>query len=711
MSTMDSPAQQQPPAAPRHPTVRELHGDRVVDDYAWMRSVGGPDLIDYLAAERAFYDAAVAHTALLRQELFGEMAARMPVSEESARWRHGPCVYYSRTVEGKEYEQFLRAPTEEIPGEVVLDLNELASGADYIELGVRSVSPDHRLLAYSIDKVGDEVYQLRFRDLETGTDLPDRIERTYYTCAWSADSRHLFYTVTDATYRPYQIWRHELGTDSSADQLVYQEDDPRYDLAVRTTRSGEWIVITSACRDTFEELLVDATLPASPPMVVEPRRKGHEYAVDHGSGPDGGELYILTNDGAPEFRLMHAPVRSPGRAGWTELLGPDPAERRSSAQVFAGHVVLEIRRDFRTGLRVLDRTTGSTTEIWPAAETTSLNLATNEEYLTGFVTVRTESLIDPREWHDVDLVSGSWRLRKRQQIPGYDPSRYRTSQILAPATDGTPIPITLAYRADRGPDGTSPCLLYGYGAYEASLFPEFGPFYRDSLPSVLDRGWVFAAAHIRGGGEGGRRWWDQGHLAAKRNTFTDFIDCAAALVDSGWAAPGRIVTRGLSAGGLLQGAAYSMAPGRWAAVVAEVPFVDVVNSMLDETMPLTVNEWDEWGDPRIAEQYGWLRAYAPYENLPPAADRPPLLATGAVHDPRVGVHEPAKWVAKLRATDGDAGSRILFRCELGAGAHVGPAGRYDHLRYEAEIIAFALDQVGAADPADPAAASAAGPPS
>ena len=691
MSTTDSPAQQPPPIAPRHPTVRDLHGDRVVDDYAWMRSVGGPDLIDYLTAERAYYDAATAHTADLRQEVFAEMAARMPASEESARWRHGPFVYYSRTVEGKEYEQFLRAPTEEIPGDVVLDLNELASGANYIELGVRLVSPGDRLLAYSLDWTGAELYQLRFLDLETGADLPDRIERTYYGGAWSADAKNFFYTITDAAYRPYQIWRHELGTDPSADQLVYQEDDARYDLDVRTTCSGEWIVITSACRDTIEQLLVDATQPALPPVVVEPRRKGHEYLVDHGTGPDGGELYILTNDAAAEFRLLRAPVRSPGRASWTEVLAADPAERRSRIQVFADHVVLEIRRDFRTGLRVLDRATGTSTEIWPAAETTTLDLATNEEYAAGFVTVLTESLIDPREWHDIDLVTGAWRLRKRQQIPGYDPSRYRTSQVRATATDGTAVPVTLAYRADVEPDGTNPCLLYGYGAYEACLFPGFGSEYRDALPSLLDRGWVFAAAHIRGGGEGGRRWWDQGHLAAKRNTFTDFIDCAAALVDTGWAAAGRIVTRGLSAGGLLQGAAYSMAPTRWAAVIAEVPFVDVVNSMLDETMPLTVNEWDEWGDPRIAEQYAWLRAYTPYENPPAAGDRPPLLATGAVHDPRVGVHEPAKWVAKLRATDGDAGSRILFRCELGAGAHVGPAGRYDHLRYQAEIIAFALD--------------------
>ncbi|MCI0686065.1 MAG: prolyl oligopeptidase family serine peptidase, partial [Sporichthyaceae bacterium] len=683
-----------PPTAPRRPTVRDLHSDPVVDDYAWMRSSGGSELIEYLAAEQAYYDAATAHTAELQAELFREMAARMPGSEESARWRHGPFVYYSRTVEGKEYEQFLRAPTEELPGKVVLDVNELAFGSTYAELGVRSVSPDGRLLAHSHDLIGDEVYQLRFRDLDTGRDLPDRIEHTYYSGAWSADSRHFFYTIHDSRYRPYQVWRHEIGTETGADQLVYQEDDVQYDVKVRATRSGEWIVITTECRDTTEELLIDAVKPTDPPRVVQPRRKGHEYSVDHGTGPGGGQLFILSNDEAPEFRIMTAPVHTPGQESWSELLGADPAERRCTVNVFAGHVVIEIRRDFRTGLRVIDRATGAISEVWPQAATTTLKLGTNEEYRVGFATVYTGSLIDPPAWHDVDLSTGSWTLRKRKEVPGYDPTRYRTTRVDATAADGTIVPITIAYRADSEPDGSHPCLLYGYGSYESSLFPGFDAYYRDSLPSLLDRGWVFGAAHIRGGGEGGRRWWNEGHLAAKRNSFTDFIDCAAALEKAGWAASGRIVTRGLSAGGLLQGAVYSMDPGRWAAVIAEVPFVDVVNSMLDEDLPLTANEWDEWGDPRIAEQYGWLRAYSPYENLPDAANRAPLLATGAVQDPRVGVHEPAKWVAKLRATDGDAGSRVLLRCELGSGAHSGPSGRYDHLRYEAEIIAFALDSAG-----------------
>jgi oligopeptidase B len=306
------------------------------------------------------------------------------------------------------------------------------------------------------------------------------------------------------------------------------------------------------------------------------------------------------------------------------------------------------------------------------------------------VTVRTESLTDPPSWHDVSLATGRWRLRKRQDVPGYDPARYATERIAAPAADGTLIPVTIAYRKGLAPDGTPPCLLYGYGAYESCEWPAFGVV----TPSLLDRGFVYAVAHVRGGGERGRRWWLDGRLDRKRNTFTDFIAAADMLAGQGWAAPGRIVARGLSAGGLLAGAVFSMAPRRWRAVVAEVPFVDCVTTMLDPSIPLTVSEWDEWGDPRDPRIRAYLASYSPYDNVP-AGRRPDLLVTGSLHDPRVLIHEPAKWVARLRASD-TAGSRLLFRAELGAGAHTGPAGRYDSLRYEAEVLAFAVDAVGKA---------------
>jgi oligopeptidase B len=424
-----------------------------------------------------------------------------------------------------------------------------------------------------------------------------------------------------------------------------------------------------------------------------------EYRADHADGPDGGEFYLVTNEGAAEFRLVRGPAPGPGRPagadGWHEVIAGAAGTRLVSCHVFGRFLVVEQRRDAASQLRVIDRETGEERLIEAAGPEVALALGVNEEYHTRAVTVRTESLIDPPSWHDVDLASGGWRPRKRQEVPGYDPAGYRTQRISAPAPDGTAIPVTVAYRAGLPLDGTAPCLLYGYGAYESCEWPEF------SLPvaSLLDRGYLYAVAHVRGGGEGGRQWWLQGRLDHKRTTFTDFIAVADALAADKWVAGDAIVSRGLSAGGLLQGAVYSMAPRRWRAVVAEVPFVDVVTSMLDPTIPLTIGEWDEWGDPREPAMRAYMESYSPYDN-PPAGPRPDLLVTGSLHDPRVLVHEPAKWVARLRATspagaDGSAGGgRVLFRPELGAGAHVGPAGRYDKLAYEAEVLAFILGVAG-----------------
>jgi oligopeptidase B len=395
-------------------------------------------------------------------------------------------------------------------------------------------------------------------------------------------------------------------------------------------------------------------------------------------------------------------------ARWTEVIGTAGDTRLVRCDVFGRYLVVEQRRGAATQLRVVDRESGTQHLIEAGlngAEPTgagltgaggperALALAVNEDYGAAAVTVRTESLTEPPSWYDVDLASGRWELRKRQDVPGYDPAGYVSERISAPAADGTPIPVTVAYRRGLRRDGSAPVLLYGYGAYEACSWPEFSVV----TPSLLDRGFVYAVAHIRGGGEGGRRWWAEGHLDRKRTTFTDFIAVADLLAGAGWAAPDRVVSRGLSAGGLLQGAVFSMAPERWRAVVAEVPFVDVVTTMLDPTIPLTVTEWDEWGDPRDPAMRAYLSSYSPYDNVP-AGPRPDLLVTGSLHDPRVLIHEPAKWVARLRATGGGLGTgpggRVLFRPELGAGAHVGPAGRYDQLRYEAEILAFILTAAG-----------------
>jgi oligopeptidase B len=590
-----------------------------------------------------------------------------------------------------------------------------------VDVGVREPSPDSRLLAWSADTSGAEIYTLRIRDIETGADLPDVIECSYPGSAWSADSRQLFYLVPDELNRPCQVWRHRVGTGAADDVLVLAEPDARFELTLHASRSGRLVVITAASRDTTEVHVIPAGDPQAAPVSIAPRRAGIEYFIDHAvpaaghglapapaaaAGPggqpadDAGELYIVTNDGATEYRLMRAPLSAPGPENWAQVpcaaVGPARTDTRLvSCDVFAGHLLLTVRRAAAPLLVITDLAGGGIRQVPSRLPAGTIRVEHAQAYDSGTVIIAEESLTEPPAWSELDLASGERRELRRRLIPNYDPSLYLTRRLHASAADGTAIPVTLAYRAGTPLDGSAPCLLYGYGAYESCEFPVFDV----SLPSVLDRGVVYAIAHVRGGGECGRHWWLQGRLRAKHNTFDDFIAVASwlagdvpgsrALVDGA-----AIVSRGLSAGGLLQGAVYSRAPGRWRAVVAEVPFVDCVTTMLDPGIPLTVNEWDEWGDPRDPEDFACLRSYSPYDN-PPAGRRPDLLVTGAVHDPRVLVHEPAKWVARLRETD-TAGSRLLFRVELGAGAHTGPSGRLGHLSYEAEVHAFILGAMGVA---------------
>ena len=681
-----------PPVAASVAELRDIHGVRWTDEYAWMRDHDDPRFTAYLSAERAYYDVATEHLERLRNILFTEVEQRLLPTDSSVSWRRGAFFYYTRTVTGSEYEQFLSSRDPTTPGTVLLDGAEFAGSSGFVEIGLRQVSPDGRLLAYSVDTTGEEVYTLRYRDLRTLEDLADGAPRTYYTGAWSADSTTFFYTVHDELYRPYQVWRHTIGTPAGSDVCVYQEDDDRFTLTVRTTTSERYVVIESTSRDTTEVWLIPADAPASPPAVVAPRRAGVEYRVDHAVDTD--ELLVVTDDGAAEFRLMRAPIDAPARPHWTEAAAARPGERLHACHVLAGFLLLELRRDGAPLVRVVDRATGAEQEITAGIPAGTVTIATPFEYGHTEVTVKVESLVEPPAWYAVDLRTGARRTLKRQGVPGYDASAYRTRRGHATAPDGTAVPYTLAWRADTALDGTAPCLLYGYGAYEACEDPTFEPV----LPALLDRGVVYAVAHPRGGGENGRGWWLEGRMDRKHNTFTDHIAVADALAGDGPdGATGlvdgrRIVTRGLSAGGLLQGAVYTRAPRRWRAVVAEVPFVDVITSMLDPTVPLTANEWDEWGDPRRPDAFGWMRAYSPYDNVPDGP-RPPLLVTGAVHDPRVMVHEPAKWVARLRASAKPDDGPVLFRVELGAGAHTGPAGRYAHYRYEAEVLAWVLDHL------------------
>jgi oligopeptidase B len=689
-----------PPRADRIPSARELHGRIDVDNYAWMRDHDSARFRAYLAAERAYYDAQTADLAGLTDELFREAVARTPdVADDSVAWTLRGYRYWHRTPEGAENRQLLRIRSGQAEPTLLLDENVLAEPTGYVDVQVAEPSPDDRLLAWSVDASGAEIFQLRFTEIGTGRELPDVIERTYPGSAWSSDCAHFFYLVPDELNRPHQVWRHAIGTAATSDDLVYTETDGRYELELAASRSGELIIITSACRDTTEVRIIRAGRPLAEPVLVEPRRRGVEYRVDHAADPAGGDgdLLIVTDASTREFTLMRAPVRAPGRENWTQVRCPAVAPARSDTRllrcdVLSGHLLLTLRRGGAPLLAIASMDGREVREVHPALAAGTIAVQHAADYAATSVVVAEESLIEPPRWSDLDLVTGERTELKRSEVPGYDAALYRTQRLDARAADGVSIPVTVAYRVDTPRDGTAACLLYGYGAYEACADPEFDR----GLPSLLDRGVIYAVAHVRGGGECGRDWWQQGRLRAKPTTFTDFIEVAdwlagdapgaAALVDGS-----RIVSRGLSAGGLLQGAVYSRAPDRWRAVVAEVPFVDCVTTMLDPSIPLTINEWDEWGDPRDSGDFDCLRSYSPYDN-PPAGRRPDLLVTGALHDPRVLVHEPAKWVARLRETD-STGSRVLFRVELGAGAHTGPSGRFGHSRYEAEVYAFIFNAI------------------
>jgi oligopeptidase B len=683
-----------PPAAPRRATSLELHGDHRSDDYAWMRHTDDPELLGYLAAENAWCDAQTAHLAALRAVVEAELAAALPDEDVSAPRTRNGWESRVRRPAGAQYPVHVRRRPGAGPDadEVVLDENALAAGHDFLELGVWEPSPDGALLAYSVDHDGDEVYELRVRDLGTGTDLPDVLTGTYYGLTWSADGTGLLYTTLDEAYRPDTVRRHVLGTPQDDDTVVWQEPDRRFELEIETTRSGAYAVLLARSRDSTEVRLVPTGDLAAPPHLVTERVPAREYFVDHQPGPDGGRLVVVTDQDAPEYRVVTTPVGSTDAADWVELLPHDPTVRVESADVVGGYVVVGERTAGRVRVRVLDSAGTTVRLVEPDAAGEVVRLGDNDDVDAAAVRLVREGWVRPPSEWEHDLVTGAETLVHVQEVRR-PLDGYRCDLVHAVADDGTEVPVSLVRRPDAPAGDAGPCLLYGYGAYESSLDPEFWP---EVLP-LVDRGMTFAVAHVRGGGELGRQWWQQGRLLRKRTTFTDFVAAARHLVDSGVTTADGLVARGLSAGGLLMGAVAHLAPEQFAAVVAEVPFVDVVATMLDDTLPLTVAEWEEWGDPRRPEDYAYLAGYSPYDNLP-GPHRSALLVTASRNDPRVSVHEPAKWVARMRAAEvtepARRGGPLLLRTALGGAAHTGPAGRYDAWRHEAFLHAFTLDQVG-----------------
>jgi len=672
----------------------------VIDEYSWLAAKEKPETLAFLEAENAYTQTLTAGQAPLRDAIFGEIKARTQETDLSVPTRKGGWWYYSRTVEGKQYALHCRRavrPDDSGPPltgdggplhgeEILLDGNELAAGQEFFSLGAFDVSPDGRLLAYSTDFAGSERFTMRVKDLASGETAADEIPGTFYGSAWSADGSALFYVTVDEAWRPYRVWRHVIGTPAAADVVVFEEPDERFWVGVGLTRSERFLVIAASSKLTSEVWLLDAAHPAGEFTVVAPRRQGVEYEVEHQVTPDGTDrLLILHNDHAENFELAQAPLADP--TAWTPVVRHRADTRLLGVNAFADHLVIHLRKDGLTGLRVL-RADGSEHEIAFPEPVYRVSPGANPEYRARAYRLGYGSLVTPDSVYDCDTQTGELTLLRRRPVlplPGgaeYDPADYEQHRLWATAPDGTQVPISLVCRAGLPRDGSAPFVLYGYGSYEASIDPGF------SIPrlSLLDRGFGYAMAHIRGGGELGRRWYDDGKMLNKINTFTDFVACARHLASEGWTSPPRLVARGGSAGGLLVGAALNIAPDAFGAVVAQVPFVDALTSILDPSLPLTVTEWEEWGDPlHDPGVYRYMKSYSPYENVATDRDYPPVLAVTSLNDTRVLYTEPAKWIARLQAEA--RGGPFLLRTEMAAG-HGGRSGRYDAWHEEALVLAW-----------------------
>ena len=673
-----------PPVAGVRPQVLEAHGERRVDPYYWLRDRADPEVTAYLDAENAYAQAVMAPAADLQERLYQEIVGRVQESDTSAPTLFKGWWTYTRTVEGLDYEIYCRRRgSMDAPEEVYLDGNELARGHEYFDVGYVERSPDEKLVAYAVDSNGAELHELRFREMETGRELADVVSGVYYGAAWAADSSTFFYVRPDKAMRPFQVWRHRLGTTAADDALIFQEDDERFEVGLEASKSERFIFISTASQVTSETRFLPADDPDAQPVMVEPRRSGIEYSVDH----QEDRFLILTNDEAVNFRLMAAPVTSPGRASWTEVLAERPDVRLNFIDVHRRHVMLGQRSDGLQRLEVLD-TAGGELHVVPQPDATYTAFPGSDPNYGGHVMrFFYTSLTAPWSAVDYDVESRTRTVVKEQPVRGgYRRVDYATERVWAAAPDGARVPISLVYRRDLRRDA-GPLLLHGYGAYEHSNDPMFDP----ARLSLLDRGFVVAIAHVRGGGEMGRTWYEQGRLLHKRNTFTDFIACADRLVAERYTRPELLAIRGRSAGGLLIGAVLNERPEGFACAVAQVPFVDALTTMLDDKLPLTVNEYDEWGNPQELDYYQYIKGYSPYDRVREAA-YPALLVTAGLNDPRVSYWEPAKWVARLRTLN--RGHRpIVLRTQMGSG-HMGPSGRYESWREEAFVMAFVISQLG-----------------
>ncbi len=687
-----------PPVARREPVEYVLHGDRRVDHYAWLRHKENPEVIAYLKVENAYTDAILKPTEKFQEKLYQEMLGRILQTDLSVPHKLRGYLYFTRTEEGRQYAfHCRRRDADGSAEELLLDLNLLAEGHPFLGLGSFEVSEDNQLLAYSIDNTGFRQYVLQVKDLRTGTTSPERFERVT-SVAWASDNRTLFYTVEDeTTKRSHRLYRHVLGS-TEPDPLLYEETDERFRIEVERTRSGAFLLLTIASHTASEVRFLRADQPTGEFRLVAPREDSHEYYADHHPGPAPNAtdevFYIRTNSGGRTFRLTTAPVTDPRREFWREIIPNRPDVMLAAAEVFQTHLVLFEREGGLPFLRIVDLTAdgpsalAASHRIEFAEPAYNASIGENPEFGATQVRFQYESFVTPRSIFDYDLRTRERSLRKQQPVlGGYDPSQYASERLHATVPDGTRVLLSIVYRRDTPRDGSAPLLLCGYGSYGISIPVNFS----SNRLSLLDRGVVYAVAHIRGGGELGKPWHDAGRLKQKRNTFTDFIAAAEHLIEQRYTTPEKLVIEGGSAGGLLMGAVTNMRPDLFSIVISQVPFVDVLNTMLDASLPLTVGEYEEWGNPQIAEDYFYIKSYCPYTNLE-RKPYPAILAKTGLNDSQVMYWEPAKYVAKMRTLKTDS-NPLLLKINMGAG-HGGASGRYDYLREIALDYAFFLTHLG-----------------
>ena len=681
MSNIEKSKSLVPPQPQKKPHITEIHDITLSDDYFWLREKTNPDVIKHLEAENAYTEKLLAHTEDFQETLYQEMLGRIQETDMSVPERIDDYFYYSRSEEGKQYSINCRKKLSlENEEEIILDKNALAEDHSYFSTGVLRVSPNHQFLAYSTDIDGSETYTLFIKDLSTGNLLADRLENVG-SVAWASDNQTLFYTILDETKRPYKVMRHKLGATAKQDEEVFHETDGSFYVAVRKTRSRKYVVIHTASKITTEIHVLEAENPNQVFQVIQLRQPGLEYDIEH----HDQRFFILTNHDAVNFRLMEASVDSPAIENWREIIAHDPSVKLDDILAFDHHLAVFERQAGLQQIRVIDLNTQIHHYIDFSEPVYSLWPASNSEFRTSKLRFHYSSLITPESIYDYDLKTKHKELKKQIEVLGeYDPSNYASERLMATSHDGAKIPISLVYKKGLIKNSNNPVFLYGYGSYGITMDPAF----RSTRLSLIDRGFIYAIAHIRGGEELGRTWYESGKLRHKKNSFHDFIACAKHLIAQNYTSEKHIAISGGSAGGLLMGAVLNMDPELFKACIANVPFVDVLNTMLDETLPLTITEYDEWGNPNEKNYFDYIASYSPYDNIQPQ-NYPKMLVTAGLHDPRVSYWEPAKWVAKLRDTKTD-GNSIMLKTNMGSG-HSGASGRYDFLKELAMEYAFILD--------------------